>query len=51
MPCFFVICTANIEKVDTIMAPGNGVDGCVPKPSDERAIQELVATAAMGLLL
>ncbi len=51
MPCFFVICTANIEKVDMIMAPGNGVDGCVPKPSDERAIQELIATAAMGLLL
>ena len=51
MPCFFIICTANTEKVDTIMAPGNGVDGCVPKPSDERANQELIATAALGLLL
>ncbi len=51
MPCFFVICTSSIEKVDTIMAPGNGVDGCVPKASDERATQELIATAAMGLLL
>ena len=51
MPCFFIICTANTEKVDDIMAPGNGVDGCVPKPSDERANQELIATAALGLLL
>jgi twitching motility two-component system response regulator PilH len=51
MPCFFIICTANTEKVDSIMAPGNGVDGCVPKPSDERANHELIATAAMGLLL
>lgn len=51
MPCFFIICTANMEKIDTIMAPGNGVDGCVPKPSDERANHELISTAAMGLLL
>ena len=51
MPCFFVICTANSEKIDTIMAPGNGVDGCVMKPSSESAYQDLIATAAMGLLL
>ncbi len=50
-PCFFIICTANTEKVDAIMAPGNGVDGCVPKPGDERSNHELIATAAMGLLL
>lgn len=51
MPCFFVICTANSEKMDMIMAPGNGVDGCVIKPSSESGNQELIATAAMGLLL
>ena len=51
MPCFFVICTANSEKIDTVMAPGNGVDGCVMKPSNEMGNQELIATAAMGLLL
>lgn len=51
MPCFFVICTANSEKIDTVMAPGNGVDGCVIKPSSEMGNQELIATAAMGLLL
>lgn len=51
MPCFFIICTANSEKVDAVMAPGNGVDGCVIKPSSESGYQELVAVAAMGLLL
>lgn len=51
MPCFFVICTANSEKIDTVMAPGNGVDGCVIKPSSESGNQNLIATAAMGLLL
>ncbi len=51
MPCFFVICTANSEKVDTVMAPGNGVDACVIKPSSESDNQELIATASMGLLL
>ena len=51
MPCFFVICTANSEKVDAVMAPGNGVDGCVIKPSNESGNQDLIATAAMGLLL
>ena len=51
MPCFFVICTANSEKIDVVMAPGNGVDGCVLKPSSEQGNQDLIATAAMGLLL
>ena len=51
MPCFFIVCTANTEKVEEIMAPGNGVDGCVPKPSDEPSAHQLIATAAMGLLL
>ncbi len=51
MPCFFVICTANSEKIDQVLAPGNGVDGCVMKPSNESGNIELIATAAMGLLL
>ena len=51
MPCFFVVCTANSEKVDAVMAPGNGVDACVLKPSSESGNQELIATASMGLLL
>lgn len=51
MPCHFVICTANSEKIEEVMAPGNGVDACVIKPSNESGNQELIATAAMGLLL
>ncbi len=51
VPCFFVICTANSEKIDKVLAPGNGVDGCVIKPSNESGNIELIATAAMGLLL
>ena len=51
VPCYFVICTANSEKIDTVMAPGNGVDACVLKPSNESDNLELVAVASMGLLL
>lgn len=51
VPCFFVICTSSRDRIDKIMAPGNGVDGCVIKPSAENENQELIATAAMGLLL
>lgn len=51
MPCFFVICTANSERIGEVMAPGNGVDGCVLKPSNENGNNDLIATASMGLLL
>ena len=51
IPCYFVICTANSEKADSVMAPGNGVDACVIKPSSESGNNELIAQAAMGLLL
>lgn len=51
MPCHFIICTANSEKYEVVMAPGNGVDACVLKPANENGNLELVANAAMGLLL
>lgn len=51
VPCYFVICTANSEKIDDVMAPGNGVDACVLKPSSQVDSMELAAAAAMGLLL
>ena len=51
IPCHFVICTANSEKIESVMAPGNGVDACVLKPSSGSGNMELVASAAMGLLL
>ncbi len=51
VPCYFVICTANSERYDEVMAPGNGVDACVLKPSSQADSMELVSAAAMGLLL
>ncbi|MDR1519693.1 MAG: response regulator [Planctomycetota bacterium] len=51
IPCHFVICTANSDNFDKIMAPGNGVDACIPKPANEIGSQILMAGAAMGLLL
>lgn len=50
-PCHFVICTANSEKIDEVMDPGNGVDACVVKPSSDSDNLELIAAVAMGLLL
>ncbi len=50
-PCYFVICTANSEKADSVMAPGNGVDACVLKPSNENGNLEFISSVAMGLLL
>ncbi len=51
MPCHFVICTANSEKLGEVLKPGNGVDACVIKPSNDVGNQELIAHVAMGLLL
>ncbi|MDR1533670.1 MAG: response regulator [Planctomycetota bacterium] len=51
IPCRFIICTANDDKIEKVMAPGNGVDACLRKPSNEIDYQALAAEAAMGLLL
>ena len=51
MPCHFIICTANADKMDQVMTPGNGVDACVLKPANESGNQYLMASVAMGLLL
>lgn len=51
VPCHFIICTASSEKIDSVMAPGNGVDACILKPTSESGSMELVATVALGLLL
>lgn len=50
IPCHFVICTANREKIDKILAPGNGVDDCVIKSGDSD-YRELISRVALGLLL
>jgi Response regulators consisting of a CheY-like receiver domain and a winged-helix DNA-binding domain len=51
IPCYFVICTANSERINEVLKPGNGVDACVLKPSSENGNKELIAAVAMGLLL
>ena len=51
VPCYFIICTANSEKMNSVKQPGNGVDVCIIKPSNESANLELISYAAMGLLL
>ncbi|MCL2029700.1 MAG: response regulator [Deltaproteobacteria bacterium] len=50
-PCFFVICTANQNKMDKIMVPGNGVDDCLRKPSGTQDTMEFIARVALGLLI
>lgn len=51
IPCHFIICTANSEKYDVVMAPGNGVDDCVIKPDNESGYKEFIARVALGLTL
>ncbi|MDR2141875.1 MAG: response regulator [Deltaproteobacteria bacterium] len=50
-PCYFVVCTANMDKFSEIMTPGNGVDDCVLKPSPTSSLNEFLASVAAGLLL
>ncbi len=51
IPCYFIICTANSEKYDAVLAPGNGVDDCVIKPNNESGYKEFIARVALGLML
>jgi len=50
-PCYFIICTANQDKITKVMSPGNGVDDCLLKPSGTHDNLEFISRAAMGLLL
>ena len=51
IPCHFVICTANQDKFNVVMAPGNGVDDCLLKPSGPGDASGFIARVALGLLL
>ena len=51
IPCYFIICTANQRKITKVMAPGNGVDDCLLKPSGPHDNLEFISRVAMGLLL
>ncbi|MDR1608233.1 MAG: response regulator [Deltaproteobacteria bacterium] len=50
-PCFFVVCTANMDKFHVIMSPGNGVDECLLKPSPDTSLDAFITGVAAGLLL
>ncbi|MDR2460878.1 MAG: response regulator [Deltaproteobacteria bacterium] len=50
-PCYFVVCTAGEDKLPLIMAPGNGVDDCILKPSTDSSISEFIARVSLGLIL
>jgi DNA-binding NarL/FixJ family response regulator len=50
-PCFFVVCTADEDKLPVIMAPGNGVDDCLLKPSTDSSISEFIARVSVGLII
>ncbi|MDR2611657.1 MAG: response regulator [Deltaproteobacteria bacterium] len=51
LPLHFVVCTAGLDRLPVIMAPGNGVDDCILKPSTDSSTAEFVSRVAMGLIL
>jgi len=51
IPCYFVICTANQDKVGKVMTPGNGVDDCLIKPSGPSDTVNFISRVALGLLV
>lgn len=50
-PLYFVICTANVDKMPSIMTPGNGVDDCLEKPATPSSLNDFLARIALGLIL
>ncbi|MDR1043559.1 MAG: response regulator [Candidatus Adiutrix sp.] len=51
IPCYFIICTANQDKIEKVMTPGNGVDDCLVKSSGQNDTMDFVSRVALGLLL
>ncbi|MDR1081124.1 MAG: response regulator [Deltaproteobacteria bacterium] len=51
LPLYFVVCTAGLDKYPIIMAPGNGVDDCILKPSTDSSTAEFISRVALGLIL
>jgi DNA-binding response OmpR family regulator len=50
-PIYFIICTANLDKIQTVMTPGNGVDDCIQKPATPTTMSEFLARVALGLII
>ncbi len=51
VPCYFIICTSNKNKIAKVMVPGNGVDDCIIKPSGQSDQIDFVSRVALGLLV
>lgn len=51
VPCYFIICTANQDKIGKVMTPGNGVDDCLVKPSGPSDMVNFISRVALGLLV
>jgi DNA-binding NtrC family response regulator len=50
-PVYFVICTANLDRISTVMTPGNGVDDCIQKPATPSSLNEFLARISLGLII
>ncbi|MDR3211786.1 MAG: response regulator, partial [Planctomycetota bacterium] len=48
IPCYFIICTANSSRIDTVTVPGNGVDTCILKPSNTQDARDFISRVAQG---
>lgn len=47
---YFVICTANGEKIEQVLSPENKVDDCLLKPGRAEEFDEFTARVALGIL-
>lgn len=50
-PLYFVVCTASVDMLPIVMAPGNGVDDCLLKPAADSQVPEFITRIALGLIL
>ncbi|MDR2368790.1 MAG: response regulator [Deltaproteobacteria bacterium] len=50
-PIYFVICTANLDRIASVLVPGNGVDDCIQKPASPTSLNEFLARVALGLII
>ncbi|MDR2387289.1 MAG: response regulator [Deltaproteobacteria bacterium] len=50
-PIYFVICTANLDRIASVMTPGNGVDDCLQKPASPTSLNEFLARISLGLII
>lgn len=49
-PNYFIICTANEDKMEEVLKPENKVDDCLLKPRKTEDFQEFTARVAVGII-